>query len=202
MLKNNEKKITKKIFFVIFLLFYDIFIFDKCVIYSKFIKKKVEIYKIRSFLKFCSDSHTIIKDFKKRDKPKISIITSIYNREKFLSRFLKNLQYQNFKDIEIIFVDDFSKDNSINIIREFQKRDKRIVLIKNKKNKGTFVSRNIGVLHSKGKYINVPDPDDILSKSILKTSYKMAKKFNYDIIRFNICTKRGNVDNSKFFNDI
>ena len=57
-------------------------------------------------------------------------------------------------------------------------------------------------MHSKGKYINVPDPDDILSKSILKTSYKMAKKFNYDIIRFNILMTRGNLDNSKILNDI
>ena len=193
MFKNNEKKITKKIFFVIFLLFYDIFIFDRCVIYSKLIKKKVEIYKIRSFLKFCSNSNIVIKKFKKRDKPKISIITAIYNREKFLSRFLKNLQYQNFKDIEIIFVDDFSKDNSVNIIKEFQKRDKRIVLIRNRKNRGTFIARNIGILHSKGKYINIPDPDDILSKDILKISYRMGKKFNYDIIRFNILMTRGNL---------
>ena len=176
------KKKMKKMFFILFLLFYDIDIFDRCAIYAKFIKYKVEIYKIKSFLKFCSNSNLVIKEFKKRDKPKISIITAIYNREKFLSRFLKNLQYQNFKDIEIIFVDDFSKDNSVNTIKEFQKRDKRIVLIKNRKNRGTFVARNIGIIHSKGKYINVPDPDDILSKDILKTSYRIAKNFNYDII--------------------
>ena len=115
---------------------------------------------------------------------------------------IKNLQYQNFKDIEIIFVDDFSKDNSVNIIKEFQKRDKRIVLIRNRKNRGTFIARNIGVLHSKGKYINIPDPDDILSKDILKISYRMGKRFNYDIIRFNILMTRGNLGNSEILNDI
>ena len=192
----------KKIFFLIFLLFYDIKISDRLAIYVKYIKDNVETYKIKSFLKFCCNSHKIIKEFKKRDKPKISIIAAIYNREKFLSRFLKNLQYQNFKDIEIIFIDDFSKDNSIKIIKEFQKRDKRVILIRNRENKGTFVARNIGIIYSKGKYINIPDPDDILSKDILKISFRMAKKYNYDIIRFNICNTRGYLDNSKLFTDI
>jgi len=194
--------ILKKIFFLIFLLYYDIEICDRCAIYAKYIKDNIEIFKISNFLKFCSNSHKIIKKFKKRDKPKISIISAIYNREKFLSRLLKNLQYQNFRDIEIIFIDDFSKDNSVKIIKEFQKIDKRVILIRNRENKGTFVARNIGILNSKGKYINIPDPDDILSKDILKISFRMAKKFNYDIIRFNSCNSRGNLDNSKIFNNI
>ena len=201
MLKKNEKNI-KKIYLIIFLFFYDIEIFYRYDIYVKFIKDKVEIYKLKSFLKLCSDTNTVLKEFKKKEKPKISIISAIYNREKFLSRFLKNLQYQTFKDIEIILVDDFSKDNSVNIIKEFQKKDKRIVLIRNRKNRGTFVTRNIGVLYSKGKYINIPDPDDILSKEILKISYRLAKKFNYDIIRFKICFKKWNLDNNNFINDI
>ena len=197
------KKNIKKIFFIIIFFFcFVIDNFDKYAIYVKCIKDKAEIYKIKSFLKFCSNSNIVIKKFKKRDKPKISIITAIYNREKFLSRFLKNLQYQNFKDIEIIFVDDFSKDNSVYIIKEFQKRDKRIVLIRNRKNRGTFIARNIGVLHSKGKYINIPDPDDILSKDILKISYRIGKRFNYDIIRFNILMTKGNLGNSEILNDI
>ena len=177
----KKKNILKKIFFLICLFFFNMQISDRFSIYVKFIKTKIEIYKIRNFLKFCSITKRIIKEFSKINEPKISIISAIYNREKFLTRFLKNLQYQNFKDIEIILVDDFSKDNSVNIIKQFQKRDKRVVLIRNRKNKGTFITRNVGILHSKGKYLNIPDPDDILSKDILKTSYKIAKKFDYDI---------------------
>ena len=191
MFNKKEKNVLKKIIFVIFLLFYDIEISDRVDIYFKSIKDKIEIYKIKNFLKFYSNSNTLIKKFKKRDKPKISIISAIYNREKFLSRLLKNLQFQNFIDIEIILVDDYSKDNSINLIKEFLKKDKRIILIRNKKNKGTFIARNIGILYSKGEYIFIPDPDDIISKDILKTSYKMAKKFNYDIFRFNIIHANG-----------
>ena len=180
MFNKKEKNVLKKIIFVIFLLFYDIEISDRVDIYFKSIKDKIEIYKIKNFLKFYSNSNIVIKKFKKRDKSKISIIYAIYNREKFLNRLIKNLQYQNFIDIEIILVDDYSKDNSVNIIKEFLKKDERIILIRNKKNKGTFIARNIGILYSKGEYIFIPDPDDIISKDILRTSYRMAKKFNYD----------------------
>lgn len=58
------------------------------------------------------------------------------------------------------------------------------ILIKNIKNKGTFVARNIGVIFSRGKYIIIPDPDDILSKNIIHTCYYFAKKYNYEIIKF------------------
>jgi glycosyltransferase involved in cell wall biosynthesis len=117
-------------------------------------------------------------------------------------RFLKSLQYQNFKDIEIILVDDFSNDNSTKLIKEFQKKDKRIVLIKNKKNKGTFITRNIGVLFSKGKFLSIPDPDDILSKDILYKCYKLGERFNYDIIRFNIAFENGRLNFNSIINDI
>ncbi len=57
-------------------------------------------------------------------------------------------------------------------------------LIKLKKNKGTFAARNIGILFSKGKYIILPDPDDIISKNILNKCYKYCERNKYEIIRF------------------
>ena len=101
-------------------------------------------------------------------------------------RLLRSIQNQFFDDIEIIIVDDFSMDNSIELIEEYQKEDERIILIKNNKNKGTLITRNIGIIHSRGKYIIMPDADDILSEDILKTCYETAIKENIDIIRFNI----------------
>ena len=183
------KNIFIKIYILISLLCYNKDIYNIINIFIKSIKIDFEIYKIKSFLKFCSKQNNNVKKFKKRNNPTISIISPIYNREKRLKRFLKSLQYQNFKDFEIILVDDFSKDNSVNVIKEFQQEDKRIILIKNRKNKGTFVTRNIGILFSKGKYINIPDPDDIFFKDILNNCYMIAKKYNYDIIRFNIFLK-------------
>ena len=126
---------------------------------------------------------------KKRTNPQISIISPIYNRENFLLRFLKSIYYQNYNKIEIILLDDHSIDNSVKFIEKYQKLDKRIILIKNKKNKGTFISRNLGVLYSKGKYLILPDPDDILSKNNLRTLFYFAKKYDYDLIRFNMYLK-------------
>ena len=149
-----------------------------------YIKIKYEIKKNDYYLKILN-KNKIRKKFQKRNNPKISAIAPVYNREVFLIRFLRSVQYQNFQDIEIIFVDDHSSDNSIKIIEEHKNDDERIILLKNKKNKGTFVNRNLGVLYAKGKYLIIPDPDDILNHNILNICYKYAEKYNYEIIRFN-----------------
>ena len=130
-----------------------------------------------------------IKAYKKIKNPKISIISPLYNRKSFIIRFLNNIQFQRFQDIEIILVNDCSNDNSKKIIDNYLVKDNRMKIINNKKRKGTFFTRNLGVLFSKGKYIFIPDPDDIFSKSILSICYKYAEKYNYDIIKFDIKNK-------------
>lgn len=162
----------KKIWnFVIFILFY---LFE------------VGKYEPENYLKLCH-SHILLteKIFQKVKNPEISIISPVYNREKYLLRFLRSIQNQNFQSLEIILVNDCSKDNSVQIIEKIQKEDERIILLKNKKNKGTFVCRNEGALISKGKYIIFADPDDILLYGILKKSFRTAEKGNYDVIRYN-----------------
>jgi glycosyltransferase involved in cell wall biosynthesis len=133
------------------------------------------------------------KNLKKINEPKVSIISPVYNREKYLIRFINSIQRQKFNNFEIIFIDDFSEDNSKTIIENFQKNDKRILLIKNRKNKGTFICRNLGVLQSKGEYLIFPDPDDILSQDIIDISYKFVKKYNFEMLRFNIYLGKGNI---------
>ena len=63
--------------------------------------------------------------FEKSKNPKISIVISVYNGEAYLKTALLSIQKQNFKDIEIIMVDDCSKDKSINLIKELMINDKR-----------------------------------------------------------------------------
>ena len=120
------------------------------------IKKQIKNYKQ---LKINFDNND---DFIKRDKPKISLIMTIYNQENFVKYIYSSIQSQQLKDIEIIVIDDHSTDNSSKIINKFKEKDKRIIYIKNKINKGAFYSRNQGVLLSKGEYILVIDPDDLL----------------------------------------
>ena len=158
-----------------------------------------ELKKIENYLMICNITKLLNeKYFRINKRPKVSIISAVYNREKYLIRFINSIRSQKFSDIEIIFIDDFSKDRSVKIIENFKKIDERIILIKNKKNKGTFICRNLGVLKSKGEYLVLPDPDDILSPDIIDISYKFAKKYNYEMIRFNIYVGKGKI----FFNDI
>ena len=125
--------------------------------------------------------------------PKISIISPVFNRCQYLLRFLKSIQNQNFNDIEIILIDDFSSDNSVSLIKQYQLIDKRILLIRNKKNYGTFRSRNFGILKSKGEYIILPDPDDILLQNSLIMLYNYAIKYNYEMLRFNLYIGKGEI---------
>ena len=164
-----------------------------------FLKNFIEFKKIENYLKFCTNiKQSKVEKFQKFEFPKISIISPVYNRNKYLLRFITSIQNQTFKNIEIIFIDDCSSDNSVEIIKEFQKEDERILLIEHRRNKGTFISRNIGVLYSRGQYIILPDPDDILSQNILKICYNIVKRYNYEMIRFNIYTGNSNI----FVNDI
>lgn len=117
--------------------------------------------------------------------PKISFISTVFNKENYLERLIKSVQNQIIKEFELIFIDDFSTDNSVKIIEKFMHYDDRIKLIRNKKNKGTFFSRIKGALKARGEYIIWIDPDDIILKNGLYNSYKHIKKLNLSIVQFN-----------------
>ena len=150
-------------------------------------KMKLEIYELKNYFQLCKEGLLINKKhFKKVENPKVSIIVAVYNREKYLLRFLRSIQNQNFHEIEIILVDDFSNDNSTEVIEKLKNEDERIILLKNKRNKGTLISRNIAGLKARGEYLIFPDPDDIMSQTVLENCYHVAKKFNYEFIRFHM----------------
>ena len=122
--------------------------------------------------------------FFKNENPKISLIITIYNQDYFIKTMYSYILQQEFKDIEIIFVDDASTDNSSLIIKELMKLDKRIIYLRNPSNKKQYYSINIGVLKSKGEYILSIDPDDLLINNILIKAYETAKLYNLDILQF------------------
>ena len=127
-----------------------------------------------------------LKNFSIKKNPKISIIIPVYNSEEYLKSFLKYIDNQAFEDIEIIYIDDCSTDNSIELIEKFQEKDHRIILLKNKKNRGPFYSRNKGALFSRGDYIQFIDSDDFLVGNILEKAYKTAQNKKVDIVQYSI----------------
>lgn len=125
-------------------------------------------------------------DFFKRDAPKISLIITIYNQNYYIKELYSHIQQQELKDIEIIFVDDGSTDNSSLIIKDLMKEDKRIIYLKNEINKMQYYSIARGILNSKGEYILSIDADDFLLNNILIKAYETAKYYDLDIVQFYI----------------
>lgn len=112
------------------------------------------------------------------NEPLVSIITPVYNAERFLSDTIKSVQNQTYKNWEILLVDDCSKDNSAQIIKEFQKYDDRIKYIKLEKNSGASVSRNTGIKNAKGRFIAFVDSDDIWKPEKLEVQVKYMLENN------------------------
>ncbi len=113
--------------------------------------------------------------------PKISVIIPVYNVEKYLRECLDSVINQTFRDIEIICINDGSTDNSLNILEEYKRIDKRIKII-HQKNKGMSVARNNGMKIAKGKYICFVDSDDWVDKKMCELFYLISKKNNLDIL--------------------
>ena len=150
------------------------------------------INKFNSYLKLCGRSKLFrTKKYKLNKKPKISAILPIYNGGKYLNNSLISIQNQNMKDIEIILIDDFSTDNTITIIEEYMKNDKRIRLIKNNKNKKILYSKSIGALNSKGEYIVQLDQDDMfIREDVFQILYFEAKRYNLDLVQMRDFVKK------------
>ena len=126
----------------------------------------------------------IIKNSSYMFNPKVSVIISIYNIEKYIIQCLSSIINQKLKEIEIIVVNDGSIDNSLQIALNYTKNDNR-VLILSQINRGLSEARNTGVKYSKGEYIYFIDGDDYLNENCLFDLYNKAFKNNLDIIYFN-----------------
>ncbi|NJD52501.1 MAG: glycosyltransferase [Candidatus Methanoperedens sp.] len=107
------------------------------------------------------------------ESPKISAVMPVYNAELYLKEAIESILNQTFEDFEFIIVDDASTDSSYKIIKEFSKKDDRIIILRNENNLGIAETRTKGTKYARGKYIAVADADDI---STLK---RFEKEYNY-----------------------
>ena len=119
------------------------------------------------------------------NKPLISVVIPVYNVEKYLSQCLDGFVKQTFQDIEIICVNDGSKDNSLSILQDYAKKDNRIIVI-DQKNSGAGAARNRGIAEVKGEYIYFFDSDDYIDVTALEKMYTRIKETDSDIC---VCRK-------------
>lgn len=116
-------------------------------------------------------------------KPEVSVITCVYNGEKYLKEAIDSILSQTYTDFELIIVDDCSSDNSRKMLEDYAKADPRIKLIFNKENIGTYASANEALKQAKGKYIARLDADDIAWRNRLAVQYKyMEENPNTDLV--------------------
>lgn len=95
--------------------------------------------------------------------PLISIIMTNYNKEKYIEKSINSVLKQDYKNIELIIIDDASIDNSLKIIKNFT--DERIKIYKTSVNYGTYACRNFGILNATGDFITFLDADDYIDKT-------------------------------------
>lgn len=126
-------------------------------------------------------------------KIKVSAIIPVFNSEEYLEQCIDSLIKQTLEEIEFIFVNDGSTDNSKKIIEKYGREDSRVIII-NQENKGPSCARNVGINIARGEYLAFIDSDDMIDKNMFFELYNKVNLNNCDIA---ICDM--NIINNKNF---
>lgn len=113
--------------------------------------------------------------------PEISIIVPVYNAAAYLRKSLDSIVNQSYRDIEFIFVDDGSCDDSLAILKEYEATDKRVTVL-HQENRGAGAARNYGMSVAGGKYLLFLDCDDIFDTSMVEKMHSRAETDNLDVL--------------------
>lgn len=117
-------------------------------------------------------------------KPKVSIITPIFNGESYIENYIRCLERQLYSDIEVILVDDGSTDNTLDMCEKYASKDQRIKVF-HKENGGPSSARNLGIEKATGDYVVFFDIDDDFKDCVLSENVKIASAVSADIVMWN-----------------
>lgn len=138
------------------------------------------------------------------NKCKLSIIVPVYGVEKYIDKCLNSLVKQSLKEIEVIVVNDGTKDNSQKIVDKYVKKYPDKIKSYIKENGGQGSARNYGLKKASGEYIGYVDSDDFVEKDMYKKLYNKAKENNYDIVvcgNYNVSEDYQNKNIDAFINN-
>lgn len=138
------------------------------------------------------------------NKCKVSIIVPVYGVEKYIDKCLNSLVKQSLKEIEVIVVNDGTKDNSQKIVDKYVKKYPDKIKSYIKENGGQGSARNYGLKKATGEYIGYVDSDDFVEKDMYKKLYNKAKENNYDIVvcgNYNVSEDYQNKNIDAFINN-
>ena len=156
------------------------------IIDKKIFEKRPDQFDYREFCKIALDEKLIDDSKIKYDnKPIISVIVPSYNKKNILIKSIRSIQNQNFKNIEIIIVNDCSTDNSIEVFNYLLKSDPRIRIFHHIKNMGCWRTRIDGIIYSRGKYVILFDAGDLYNDNyVLLDAFNVIEKYNLDSCKF------------------
>ena len=118
----------------------------------------------------------------KKSNPKLSIIVPMYNAENTVSECIESILNQEFREYELILVDDGSTDNTLNICKMYAEKDQRIIIVPLEKNMGLINARKTGVEIAKAEYIGFVDSDDWIERDMYSNLINIQEKFDCDLI--------------------
>ena len=116
------------------------------------------------------------------DSPLLTIAVAVYNTGKYLKECMDSVVNQTYQNLEVICVNDCSTDNSLEILKEYAAKDKRIQVITNEKNLGLGVVRNVGMDAAQGEYILFIDSDDWLDLTTCEKLISKAMENDADVV--------------------
>ena len=149
---------------------------------------------------------TKISEISPEYRDKVSIIMPVYNSEKYLEEAINSVLGQSYSNFELIIVDDGSIDNSLNIAREFAKKDNRVTVIALKENQGFAVARNEGLKRARGEFITGMDSDDIMLPNAIKARVEFLNSHPEVDLVFGkihkVIDREGNPIENAFFEEI
>ncbi len=129
------------------------------------------------------------------ENPLVSVIIPIYGVEKYIERSARSLFEQTLDNIEFIFVNDCTKDNSIavleKVIEDYPNRRNQITILHHEVNKGLPQARKTGIMQAKGEYIAHCDSDDWVEKDMYRQMYEKAKNDDADMVFCDCCRTDG-----------
>lgn len=145
-----------------------------------------------------------------RRTPRISVIVPIHGTEAYVERCLRSLMAQSMDDLEILCVDDASPDRSATIVRHLARADRRIRLLRHKRNRGLGGARNTGIAAAKGTYVTGVDSDDYVRPTLMERLWQTTDNGQIDVVacgmavldaegglRFNVSQPEQTIDNGE-----
>lgn len=123
--------------------------------------------------------------------PRVSVITTVYNTERYLPKCIESICNQTYKNLQIIVVNDASKGEVKQIIKPYLDSDKRIAFVNSEKNLGLFHARQRGAKLANGDYICFVDSDDYLGADYIRSMAEAAMEHQADIVKANFVLTDG-----------